>query len=125
MLAFNALLYYFFFHLQLKSLADRQRPKHSGQRTMGIGRVHVRRMDHSVLQTVEEHRIVRSHAAPDRNASVRRVGNTFGPVPNAGRRKRRTGILSVQNPMGIANGFEGILLSVSCDVYILFFKPYT
>lgn len=99
---------HFLFHSQLESLANRQRPGHSGQRAMGVGHVHVRRVDHSVLQTLEEHRIVRSHAAPDRHASVRRVGNTFGPIPDAGRCERRTRIFSVQTPMGVATGLEGI-----------------
>jgi len=35
---------------------------------------------------VEEHRIVRPRAAPDRHSAVRHAGRTAGPVTDAGRR---------------------------------------
>jgi len=81
-LAFSKIFFYCI--VQLENAADRKRPEHVGQRPLGVGRVHVCRIHRRVLQTVEEHRIVRPRTTPDRHSAVRHVGRATGPVTDAG-----------------------------------------
>lgn len=78
---------------------------------MGVGRLHVRRVDRRVLQAVEEHRVVRASAAPDRHPAVRRAGRAAGQVADAGRRGNRPRLFPVQAPVGTAAGLKGQLLT--------------
>jgi len=70
---------------QRENAANRKGPKHIGQRSLGIGRMHVCRVHRRVLQAVEEHRIVRPRVASDRYSAVRHASNTAGPVTDVGR----------------------------------------
>lgn len=94
--------------MQPENAADRQGPGHdAGQRALGTGSVHVDRVDHRVLQTVEEHRVVGSSAASDRHPAVRHVGRPAGPVADAGRRRNRHQLFPVQAPVGTAARLQG------------------
>lgn len=69
--------------------------------------MHVYRVDRRVFQAVEEHRVIRSRAPPDRHSAVRHVSRAAGPVADAGRCGYRSRLFPVQTPMGTAFGLEG------------------
>lgn len=93
---------------QFKNAANHQgRGHYAGQRALGVGRLHAGHVDGGVLQTVEEHRVVRPRAPPDGHAAVRHVGGAAGPVADAGRREHRSRLLPVRTPMGTAVGLQG------------------
>lgn len=79
--------FYLIFLLQPENAADLERPGHVGPRPLGVSRVHVRHVDRRVFQAVEEHRVVRPRAAPDRYAAFCRARRAAGPVTDAGRRR--------------------------------------